>query len=126
MIKLKVHQLKTAESTLKMLASKQLPAKLAYQVAKIIRAADKELLAIEEARVSAVRKYGKEVQPNSPDEQPSLQVPPESIEAFTVEMQELFDSEIELNAYPIKVGDFGNIELQPIQLLALESLLDEE
>ena len=128
MIKVKIHQLKTAEETIKQLSSKQLPAKVAYQLAKLVVEVEKELIVVEQARVAAVQKYGETLTPAEPsteDQQPLIQVKQENLEAFAKEMQELFDSEVELTGSPISIGDLEKVEITPIQVIALGPLVVE-
>lgn len=122
MIELKIFELKNAEQALKYLSEQKLPAKGAYQVAKLLLVASKELSIIEDTRIKTIRQYGEErIQEN----ETVLLVKEEYTEQFTKDMQQLFDSKITLLADPINITDLGNIELTPMHIISLGKLLLE-
>lgn len=92
------------------------PVKVAWKLNKLVKALDKELSDIEEARISLVQKYGET------DAEGNIQVTPEAMIAFTTEFNELLSEEVEIDFEPIDIEALGDIELTTKQLLGVEKL----
>lgn len=108
-------------------AQKELPAKAAYRVSKLVRKITDESRELQEQRNKAIVKHGHKVKRPGPDgkEQEVTEVRPESVEAFNTEMRALLESEIELEGVAkIKFSDLEGLHLSPAVLADLEPFLE--
>jgi hypothetical protein len=110
-------------------AQKELPAKAAYRIAKLVRKLTSEYREFEAARNKAVLKYGTKVMkklPGQKEEREVTEVTPENIEAFNAEIKALLESEVELTGVAkIAFEDLAHLELSPAVLSDLDFIIDE-
>lgn len=130
MIKVKLEDLVNATDGLKGLSQKQLKARCAYAVGKILKSADAEIQSFNETRMELIKKYGEKDENGElkTEENGNVHIPPEGLNDFSKELRELLDTEIEISANKIKMDDIGEVEFTPAEMAQLENFIefDEE
>lgn len=91
----------------------------ALRLARAARVITQEAEAFESVRVAMIRKCAGE-----PDEKGNLAVPPDQAEEFSAELAELGKQEIEIDAQPIKLADFGESQIGLTMLIGMEWLIE--
>ena len=126
MIKLKISDLLNSTEALQKLAGKELKAKLAWQVSRVLKLAEKEIQDFNETRMNLIKKYGEKDENGElvTDENNNCKINNESINDFSNELNELIESEIEINANKIKIEDIENIDFTPAEMTQLEVFID--
>lgn len=126
MIQLKIADLLNSTDVLQKLAGKELKAKLAWQVGRMLKEAEKEIQSFNETRMQLINKYGSKDEKGElvMDENNNCKIEPESINNFSNELNELIASEIEINAHKIKIDDIENINFTPSEMAQLEPFVD--
>lgn len=126
MIQLKIADLLNSTDVLQKLAGKELKAKLAWQVGRMLKEAEKEIQSFNETRMQLINKYGSKDEKGElvMDENNNCKIEPESINNFSNELNELISSEIEINAHKIKIDDIENINFTPSEMAQLEPFVD--
>ena len=126
MIKLTVGELVNSTEVLQKLAGMELKAKLAFQVSRLLKSADKEIQVFNEARMNLVKKNGEKDENGElkTDEQGNCKIPPEFIETFSKELTELLTTEVEINANKLKIDEFGDLEFTPAEMAQLDPFID--
>lgn len=117
MITVTVNELINARKPLQEISSRELPAKTAFLIARIIREIDKEYTTFENARREIILKYALR---NDQGELTTLdngnvQISPENIETCNKQIQELLNTAISLNIEPILIEDLNTLMLTPAQ-----------
>jgi hypothetical protein len=116
-MKIKLGELKNAETSLQKLIEKDLNIKIAYKLGKLIKIISAEFKEIEDSRVKLIKKYGKE------DENKNIQVLPENNEKFYIEFQQLLDEEIDIDFEPLALEELGEISMTTTDVLKLGHIL---
>lgn len=126
MIKVKISDLLNGTDALKKLSETELKAKLAWQVGRLLKAADAEIQSFNEARLNLIKKYGEKDENGEliTDENDNCKITQESISDFTNELNELVESEIEINANKININSLGDKEFTPSEISQLEVFID--
>jgi hypothetical protein len=130
MINVKLEELVNATEGLKGLSQKQLKARCAYAVGKILKSADAEIQSFNETRMELIKKYGEKDEKGElkTEENGNVRIPAEQMEAFSRELRELLDTNVEISANKIKMDDIGEVEFTPAEMAQLENFIefDEE
>lgn len=130
MITVKIMDLVNGTSALQKLAGAQLKAKLAWQVSRILKAADVEMQSFNETRMTLINKYGEKDESGEliTDDQGNCKIIPDKLIEFTNEMNDLISNEVEINANKINMDDLGDINFTPSEIASLENFIncDEE
>lgn len=126
MIKVKISDLLNGTEALKKLAETQLKAKLAWQVGRILKAADTEIQSFNDTRMDLIKKYGEKDENGEliTDEKGNCKVMPDGIENFSNELNELINSEVEINANKISIDSLEDKEFTPAEMSQLEPFVD--
>jgi hypothetical protein len=134
-LQLKNFEIQQIASVLSGLAEKNLPAKISYHVGKILRVLQGHLKDVDEARQKLLDKYAKKdkdgafEKPLGTDGKPiDGQVVITDVPEFQREFNELMSIvlDVELST-KLRLNDLtaANIELKPIEMLALENIIEE-
>lgn len=130
MIKVTLETLVNSTEGLKGLSQKQLKARSAYAVGKILKAADAEISSFNETRMELIRKYGEKDETGElkTDENGNVRIEPDDMQNFSNELRELLNTEVEISANKIKLDDIGDVEFTPAEMAQLEDFIefDEE
>lgn len=126
MINITLEQLINSTDGLKELSQKQLKARSAYAVGKIIKAADAEMSAFNEARMELIRKYGEKREDGelNSDENGNVRILPESLNEFNKELDDLLKTQIEINANKIKIDDISDIEFTAAEMAQIDEFIE--
>jgi len=128
MITIKLSDLVNSTETLQKLSQKDFKAKLAWSIARLLKAADVEIQSFNEARVALIKKYGAKDENGEliMDDKGNCKIPPEALGDFNVEFNELTNSEVEINANKIKIELLEDIDFTPSDMATLEPFVDME
>lgn len=126
MIKVKISDIINGADVLQKLANKELKARLAWQTAKLLKAADAELTSFNETRMNLIKKYGNKDEAGEliTDEKGNCRITEELAANFSSELNELLASDIEINANKIKISDLENFDFTPAEMNTLEPFID--
>lgn len=116
-MKVSLAQVRQAENILRKLAAESLPAIVAFQVSRVLKAANELLGESREIERKLFEKYGKQSGPDS------ITILPENEEAFRKEITELFSVEEELVCKPLALNTLETVKITPAELIALEPFL---
>ena len=130
MIQVKIADLLNSTETLQKLSQKDFKAKLAWTIARVLKAAEGEIQSFNDTRMNLIKKYGEKDENGEliTDENGNCKINPEEIDIFSKELNELIDSEVEINANKIKMDLLENIDFTPSDMALLEPFVefDEE
>lgn len=126
MIKVKISDLLNSTDALQKLAGTELKAKLAWQVGRILKAADTEIQSFNDTRMNLIKKYGEKDESGEliTDEKGNCKIPNEVLNEFSNELNELVDSEVEINVNPIAIDNLTDKEFTPAEMSQLEVFID--
>lgn len=126
MITITVQDIVSSINTFKAIAAQQLPVKTAYSIARLIKEIDRENEIFISARQSLINKYGqRDEDGNLISEDGNLYIQKDKIQIFKEELQELLNSEIELNAEKISVENLGDVQLTSLQVSEILAFIKE-
>lgn len=115
-MQLKLSQVIEIANAIKSVLDKSLPATVGYELSVFIKRVTPELTALEEQRVSLIKKLGKE-------EGGNFVVSPEKMAEFHAEYQPLLDKEVSVDVTPISVASLKDAALPVSFFIACEPLL---
>lgn len=126
MINIKTSVLINSTEVLQKLAKTELKAKIAWQVARVLRAVEEEFQTFNDTRLALINKYG-EKDANGEliaDENNNCKIPPAHLAAFNKELNDLLNEEISINANKIKIENLENLDFTPADMGILEYYID--
>lgn len=128
MIKVKISELIDSISTLQKLAQKDFKAKLAWSIARLLKAAEAEIQSFNETRMDLIRKYGEKDDNGEliTDEKGNCTLVKDKVQDFNTELNELLASEIEINANPINIEMLEDLDFTPADMSVLEPFVEFE
>ena len=128
MINVKISDLLNATEVLQELSKKQLKARLAFDVSRLLKAADTEVTQFNEARMKVINKFGEKDENGelSTDENGNCRIVPANIPDFNNELNELISAEVELNANKIKMDALEDLDFTPSDMVVLEPFIEVE
>ena len=128
MIKVKISDLLNATETLQKLAQKDFKAKLAWTISKLLKQAETEIQSFNETRMTLVKKYGEKDENDEliTDDKGNCKIVQECIDDFSNELDELLNTEVEINANKIQMSLLEDIEFTPADMAVLEPFVDME
>lgn len=128
MIKVKISELIDSISTLQKLAQKDFKAKLAWSIARLLKAAEAEIQSFNETRMDLIRKYGEKDDNGEliTDEKGNCTLVKDKVQDFNAELNELLASEIEINANPINIEMLEDLDFTPADMSVLEPFVEFE
>ena len=128
MLKVKISDIVNSTETLQKLAQKDFKAKLAWQIARLLKQAEAEVQEFNTTRMTLINKYGDKDEAGQliTDERGNCKISPENMELFSTELNDLIQNEIELNANPLKISDLEELDFTPSDMAMLEPFIDME
>lgn len=128
MIKVKISELIDSISTLQKLAQKDFKAKLAWSIARLLKAAEAEIQSFNDTRMDLIRKYGEKDDNGEliTDEKGNCTLVKDKVQDFNAELNELLASEIEINANPINIEMLEDLDFTPADMSVLEPFVEFE
>ena len=118
MIEMTVQQMVDSVNARKEINEKKMPARTAYQFARIIREVENELKNFQEARNKLIERFGKKDESGKliEDEKGNIEIFPEKQEQFKKEADELMASKIHVNCEQIMLEDILANEFSPAEI----------
>ncbi len=113
-------ELQSSLPALQELASNKFPARVAYRLGRILKAAESEVQHLREAHFALVKQLGEQ------GEGDNWKVKPEHLEQFQREMAELLAEECDLWGSPLDVSALGDAQLEPQLLAVLTWLITDD
>lgn len=115
-IEVTVRQLREADQSIFAIGNKELPAALAFKVARMIKAARTEIELYQREWKKLLDKHGTPIegQPGAYD------IPDDKQEAFKADTDPLLDTKVKLNVEAVTIDDFANYSLSPKLLRDLD------
>ena len=126
MIEIKIQDLLNSTDALQKLSKMNLKARLAWQVAKLLKVVDEEMQDFNKTRVEVIRKYGNKDENGEliTDEKGNCKVEGENLVAFTKELNELTDTMLSLNVNRLKIKELEELDFTPAEMVQLEPFID--
>ena len=126
MIKVKLSELLDSTETLKKLSQKDFKAKLAWSISRLLKAAEQEIQEFNDTRMNLINKYGEKGDDGQlvTDDKGNCRIVPESIQEFSNELNELINTEVEINANPIDIELLEDLEFTPAEMSQLEPFIN--
>ena len=128
MMNLKVSDLLNATETLQKLAQKELKAKLALSIARVLKEAEREIQNFNEVRMNLIEKYGEKDENDKliTDEDGQCKIIPSNVDTFSKELNDLISTELEINAKKIKLEDLEDLDFTPTEMAVLDPFIEDE
>ena len=126
MITVKIADLLNSTDVLQKLAQKDFKAKLAWSIARLLRTAEEEIKNFNETRMNLITKYGEKDDNGEliTDDNGNCKIVPESIVNFSNELEDLLQTEVEINANKIDIEQIENLDFTPSEISVLEPFID--
>ena len=121
-MKTTIKQIQDAVPALQILTGCKLPVKAAYSVSKLVKACDRELAEFNEARVKIFTEGGCVVVDGNYANPPDKEVLKDCLD----KAEELRDTEVEINALPLDIEQFGNGDVPGAAFLGLDWAMKQE
>lgn len=101
--------------------------KMVFQIARLIKMVDEELNTLESARQKIVEKYGVRDENGNlnVNENGQVHISPENYDSCNQEFYDLLSTEVNIDASPISLSCFDNIELTPNEAILLGKIVEE-
>ena len=98
----------------------------AFKIARLIRELNKEVELFNQERRNLIEKYcERDEDGEMVTEDGNIRLQESYIDNFNNTLQEMFESEIEINASPLKIDSLEDITLTPQQAMSLEPFFEE-
>lgn len=126
MITVKIADLLNSTDVLQKLAQKDFKAKLAWSIARLLRTAEEEIKNFNETRMNLITKYGEKDDNGEliTDVNGNCKIVPDSIVNFSNELEDLLQTEVEINANKIDIEQLENLDFTPSEISVLEPFID--
>ena len=126
MITVKISELLNSTETLQKLSQKDFKAKLAWSIARLLKAAEAEIQSFNDTRMNLIKKYGEKDENGEliTDESGNCKIQADDVDIFGKELNELVESEVEINANKIKMNLLEDIDFTPSDMAVLEPFVD--
>jgi hypothetical protein len=121
-MKITIKQMREGAVALNDLGAMKLPAPLSLRVMLSMKALRDPVAAFDETFNKLLSEMGKPIK-KSPGQ---FEIAKENVDAFNAASTALHAEEIELNIKPIKLSAFGNAEIAPQTLLALDWMIEQD
>lgn len=118
MIEMTVQEMISCVPALKEIREKKMPAKTAYQFARIIRELDKELQNFQDTRNGLIERYGKKDDNGKliEDDEGNYTIFPDKEDIFKAEVDGLMKSKIHINCEQIKLEEINENDFTPAEI----------
>lgn len=128
MITVTIADLLNSTETLKKLGQRDFPAKLAWSIAKLLKAAEKEIQDFNETRMNLIQKFGSKDENGEliTDENNNCKIESESVEEFNKQLNDLINTSVEISGNKLDIGLFDDLKFTPSEMAVLEPFIDME
>lgn len=127
MIQVSLNDILNSIPVFREVSTKTLPVKTAFRVARLIRELDKENTTFDESRKQIIEKFAERDENNNmkQTDEGNIIIQQDKIDLCNIEMTDLLNMKVEINADKLNIDDFGDIEITPIQMLAMDHFIEE-
>jgi len=127
MIELTVQEMIDSIPTLRDLSTKPLKSKVAFRVARLLKAVQAESETFETARINLVKMYAAKDENGEikTDENGNTFIEPNEIATFNSELTDLLNNRITINGDKLSLDDLGDEIFTPQQMLSFSAFLEE-
>lgn len=127
MINVKLSVILDSMNILKELSNKELKGRTAFQVGKLIKKIDDEFSLFNETREKLISKYAAKDENGEYilDSNNSYTFEGNNYADFMNDINALINTEVSIEASPIKLDDISELEFTPAQMVLLESFIEE-
>ena len=128
MIQVKIVQLINSTEMLQKLAKQDFTAKMAWQIARLLKAAEAEIQSFNETRMTLINKYGEKDENGQliTDEIGNCKIDEASVAEFSAQLNDLLETQVEINANKIRMEDLAEVKFTPGEIGLLEPYLETE
>lgn len=127
MIKVKLGDIVDSVDTFQVIMQQSFKGSLAFKIARLARELNKEMETFNEQRKRIIDEYC--VRDDNGEvktfENGNIQIIPEKIEEFNVEITNILNTEVEVNADKLPMDKIDDFDITPQQMLILESFFEE-
>ena len=116
---MKTGMIVNAQPVLNQLAEAKLPMGIAFKLLKALKEVGSVMEVYEERRKEIFEKYGE-------PQGDQIVVKPENQDAFTNDMNTLFNEDVEVNLPSLQLSDIESVEMSVAELATIEWLLSDE
>lgn len=103
-----------------------LPAATAFKAARLLKRLNEEINIYQQTRTQVITKYAERNADGSfRQDGNNLIIPKDKIEVCNKELQDLLNTEIEVNIIPFKLEELQDLHFTPSQLLLLQNFIEE-
>ena len=126
MIKVKISDLINSTETLQKLSQKDFKAKLAWSIARLLKAAEAEIQEFNTARMNLIKKYGEKDENGEliTDDKGNCKIENDVLTEFSEELNELINTDVEINANKIDIELLTDIDFTPSDMAILEPFVE--
>lgn len=125
MIKVDMLSILNASKVFSELAETNFSGAVAFKIARLIREMNKEIEDFDKQRANIAREYGaKDDNGELIIENNNIRIDPERIEDCNKELEELFNTEVELNANKLRYTDIEGAEITPQQAISIMDFIE--
>ena len=127
MITVKISELLNSVETLQKLSTKDFKAKLAWQIARLLKAAEAEIQSFNDTRIQLIRKYGEKGEDGQliTDENGNCKIVENEVGNFNSELNDLLNSIVEINGNKIDIEQLEDLDFTPSEMSILEPFIEE-
>ena len=128
MITIKMNELLNATEALQNLSKKELKARLALSISRILKNAEGEIQNFNENRMNLIKKYGEKDDKGEliTTEDGNCKIPDESIKEFSTELNDILDATIDINANKMTMEQLEDLDFTPKDMAMLEPFIENE
>lgn len=125
MIKVTINEILNVIPILQELINKPFKGNITFKIARLIRELEKENFLFEESRLKLANKYGMKNQKGELNiSEGVIKLQEDKIEECNEELTNLLLTEVEINAEPLPIEVFNDIEISPMQAVTLEKFIN--
>lgn len=120
-MKVKLASIINSVEGLNNILKKELPVKAAYWLTKLSHKLESEIKQFTETRNRLIKKYGEQKDNDwlvNPEDK-------EKYEKFKNEMEELLNTEVDIDINPIAIKQLGDVKISAIDMMAIEPFLTD-
>lgn len=129
MVTLTLKQIIDNIDTLKDLATKPLPARVAFKIGRILKTIINEYNMFQDARQALLLKYGEKDTEDTDklktNNENQVIIRPDLLQDFYKELNDLLESTVEVNIAKIRLVEIGSELFTPAQMSVLEPFIDQ-
>ena len=127
MIEIKLNTLLNNMNVLRELADRPVKGRTAYQLGKIIKAADEELEMFNDTRAKLLDEFAKKDENGEYilDSNNSYTFDGDNMKEFMNALNQVLNLDISINAGKVKLDDLEDLDFTPAQMVQLEAFIEE-